>query len=305
MKQKLFFILLIILFNNNFAISQGCSDAGFCTIGSMKQNAENDSAKHHSLSVILTNGIGDEGVYVFTPGVQYDNQLNKHLSVQSKITANSASGNLGNATGLGDLIFSGSYSISKNSKWNKTFTAAFKVPLNNSNLKEEDKALPMGYQSSLGTLDFIAGFTITNNTWIFSTAYQQPISNPNGNTFLPEIWNTEDAYKFSPTIFFHRKADVLLKAGYNINFLKKLKINLGLLAIYHLANDTYTGMDVEQIELVGSDGLTLNATLNLIYKISNNFSFALTAGAPLTVRDIRPDGLTRSLVLSPELIFNF
>lgn len=298
--------MLLILFNYYFAEAQGCSDAGFCTIGSIKHNAyANDSTKDQSLSVILTNGIGDEGVYVFTPSVQYDNQLNEHWSIQSKLTANYASGGLGTARSLGDLYFSSSYQFSKSSKWNKTFTIGIKVPLNNSNLKAEDKALPMGYQSSLGTLDFIVGFTITNNRWIFSSGYQQPISNPNGNTFLPEIWNTEEAYKFSPSNLFHRKSDVLLKAGYKINSLKKLKINLGFLAIYHLTNDVYTSMDLEQIEIVGSEGLTLNATLNAVYNISSKFSLALTAGTPLIVRDIRPDGLTRSLVLSPEIIIKF
>ncbi|CAN5537529.1 hypothetical protein BH11BAC2_BH11BAC2_03040 [soil metagenome] len=307
MKIQLYLFLLLITIQIQ-GRSQGCSDAGFCTIGSMQHQVDgNDTTLHQSLSVILTNGIGDEGVYVFTPAVQYENQINRYLLVQAKITANYASGNLGDVSGLGDFYLTGSYSFIKNKKWSKVLTAALKLPLDNSNLKLQDKSLPMGYQSSLGTVDFIAGFTIRSSRWIFSLGYQQPLNTPNGNTFLPSDWNTAEANKFSPTNKFDRKADVLLKAGYKINALENLHFNLGLLAIYHLANDTYNDLSIsdDPITLKDSDGLTLNGTLNLVYKMSSRFSLGLTAGTPLIVRDLRPDGLTRAWVISPELIYKF
>ena len=103
------FTIFIFLLNTLLlckAAAQGCSDAGFCTIGHLKQLQAKDEAKQHQkISVLLPLGVGDESVFVFTPGLQYDNQFNKNWALQAKLTANTASGNLGSATGLGDLFF--------------------------------------------------------------------------------------------------------------------------------------------------------------------------------------------------------
>ena len=53
--------------------AQGCSDAGFCTIGNLNQHSRETSTQNkQKLTLILSNGIGDENVYVFTPGIQYE-----------------------------------------------------------------------------------------------------------------------------------------------------------------------------------------------------------------------------------------
>jgi hypothetical protein len=74
-----------------------------------------------------------------------------------------------------------------------------------------------------------------------------------------------------------------------------------------LGNDTYVDGNTSNkpIEITGSDGLTLNVTGAGWYSFSNKFSIGLLAGAPVVVRDIRPDGLTRSFTISTEFIFNF
>jgi hypothetical protein len=212
--QVLFFVCL---FSANHAYSQGCSDAGFCTIGSIKPH-ESDSiqVKRQKLSLLLGNGVGDENVYVFTPGIQYDNNLSQHWAVQARLTANYANGNLGKAVGLGDVFLTGIYSPANNSIWNLSFLFGTKLPLNSGDIRTENKPLPMQYQSSLGTIDVIAGITITNNKWLFATAIQQPVSGTNRNTFLPEYWQTPEADKYPPTNDFNRKGDVLLRVAYTI-----------------------------------------------------------------------------------------
>lgn len=118
------------------SLAQGCSDAGFCTIGSIKPNtSDSNSLKQKELSIILTNGIGDEGVYVFTPALQYDHGLNNRWALQSKITANRASGSLGNSFGLGDLFLSALYQVQQSKKWKSMLTFGTKLPLNNGNIK--------------------------------------------------------------------------------------------------------------------------------------------------------------------------
>jgi hypothetical protein len=307
-KSVVVFILLLSIVFNAQVYAQGCSDAGFCTIGSIKpQDSALQNIKKQKLTVVLANGIGDESVYVFTPGIQYDNQLSDRWAIQAKITVNYASGNLGNAFGLGDAYLSGTFSIKDKSSWKKSILFATKLPLNNGDIREGTKPLPMQYQSSLGTVDIIGGFSITNNKWAFATAFQQPLSGRNRNTFLPAYWNTAAASKYPPTNDFKRKGDVLLRAGYNVGVNKKFNINLGLLGIYHLGKDSYIDGNISNkpIEIAGSDGLTLNGTAAAWYRVSNKFSIGLTGGVPFVVRDVRPDGLTRKFVIAPEFIFHF
>jgi hypothetical protein len=305
-------LVIILLFTSLLSVSksnaQGCSDAGFCTVGNMKQHSSDSYSKNkQKLTLILSNGVGDESVYVFTPGIQYDNKLNKNWAIQAKITGNYANGNLGNATGLGDLFLSTTYTFNKLNNWETSLLLGTKLPLSNSDIRYGTKPLPMQFQSSLGTLDLLAGISVSNNKWSFASAYQQPLTGTNRNTFLPIYWNTPEANKYAPTNSFKRKGDVLLRAGYNIITKNKFDLTIGLLSIYHLGNDTYINGNISNkpIELVGSDGVTLNGTASMHYKLNTKFSIGLLAGAPFVVRDIRPDGLTRKFVLSPEIIFKF
>ncbi len=310
MKTGLIFFFLLIkttLFCSK-STAQGCSDAGFCTIGNFNKHTKDSfSQNKQKLSLILGNGIGDEDVYVFTPGVQYDYTFNRSWSVQGKITGNYAGGNLGNASGFGDLFLSATYSVPENNNWQTSFLFGTKLPLNKGDIHATGKPLPMQYQSSLGTIDLLAGVTIFNKKWLFSTAIQQPLTGTNGNTFLPAYWNTPQANKYSPSNDFNRKGDVLLRASYNLIANRKLDINIGLLGIYHVGKDTYIdgNLSNKPIALSGSEGLTLNGTAAIHYQLNNKFSIGLTGGVPFVVRDVRPDGLTRKFVLSPEFSFNF
>ncbi len=305
-------LVIILLFTSLLSVSksnaQGCSDAGFCTVGNMNQHSPDSYTKYkQKLTLILSNGIGDESVYVFTPGLQYDNKLNKNWAIQAKITGNYSNGNLGKATGLGDLFLSTTYTFNKLNNWETSLLLGTKLPLSNSDIRNGTKPLPMQFQSSLGTLDLLAGISVSNNKWSFASAYQQPLSGTNRNTFLPIYWNTPEANKYAPTNSFKRKGDVLLRAGYNLITKNKFDLTIGLLSIYHLGNDTYINGNISNkpIELVGSHGVTLNGTASMHYILNTKFSIGLSAGTPFVVREIRPDGLTRKFVLSPEIIFKF
>lgn len=130
---------IILFISGAFSIlyldAQGCSDAGFCTIGNLKPTAQNIAVKQ-KLSIGITNGVGDENVFVSTPSVQYDNQLSKQWAIQAKFTANYASGNLANVFGLGDLFVSGNYSTTNKQQWQTSYLVACKFPLNEGNLKK-------------------------------------------------------------------------------------------------------------------------------------------------------------------------
>ncbi|MCP9753529.1 DoxX family protein [Ferruginibacter sp. HRS2-29] len=289
-------------------MAQGCSDAGFCTIGHLnQQQTDNENKRHQKISLLLSAGVGDESVFVFTPGLQYDNQFNKKWALQAKITANSANGDLGSAAGLGDIFLSGIYSLPSKNNWQLSFTAGTKLPLNQSDLKQDGRSLPMQYQSSLGTIDLITGITITNNQWQFAAGWQQPLTGRNKNHFLPAYWASETADKYIPSNDLNRRADVLLRAGYHFKLNTKFSFNAGLLGICHLGEDTYIDGNISNkpIAIKGSGGLTLNATALASYQLNDKITLSLTGAVPFIVRDVRPDGLTREFVVSPEISFNF
>lgn len=308
--NKLIHLVLLVtacLFSTNL-FAQGCSDAGFCTIGNLNGATEkNDSSHKQKLSVILSSGIGDENVFVFAPAIQYDNQLSKRYAIQARLTANYATGDLGHAVGLGDLFVSTIYTIPKSKAWQSSFLLGVKLPLNRGDIRQGNKSFPMQYQSSLGTIDLLAGVSVSNARWLLAAALQQPLSGRNRNTFLPAYWNNGKANNYIPSNDFNRKGDILLKAVYTFKTNKRLLLNTGLLGIYHLGKDTYVDGNISNkpIAINGSDGLTLNGTAAIRYKASGSFSIGLSGAVPFVVRKLRPDGLTRKFVLSPEIIYHF
>lgn len=298
-------ITACFIFSSGYSIAQGCSDAGFCTLGNL--NPLHQKTGKQKLTIGITNGIGDEGVYVLTPSLKYDYKINSAWEIQAKLTSNYSSGNLGSAFGLGDLFINAQHTFNAASKWKTSLLIGTKLPLNNANLMVNGKSLPMQYQSSLGTVDAIAGLSITNNKWLFATAVQLPLTHHNGNQFLPSTFGNAAALKYPASNNFNRKADILLRANYEISATKKFNLNVGLLSIYHIANDSYKDALVsnDYIEIKGSKGITLNLTTAASFMLSKKITIGFLAGAPVAVRDVRPDGLTRSFSLNTDLIFNF
>ncbi len=97
----------------------------------------------------------------------------------------------------------------------------------------------------------------------------------------------------------------MLRISYPVNINNKLSVTPGLLPIYHLTNDKYTNALANEVEIEGSQGLTLNGNLFVDYEINSGNAVQLSAGAPFIVRDTRPDGLTRSYVLNLEYRIKF
>lgn len=155
--------------------AQGCSDAGFCTIGPLKPDARtlsSDKKNGQRITFLTPFGQGDDDVFVAAPGLQYDYFTTTGWNLQGKITANYADGSLGTALGAGDIYLSASRANALKNSWTFTYTAGLKIPLNQANASENGMPLPMQYQSSLGTLDVIAGATLSNQKWQISAGYQ-------------------------------------------------------------------------------------------------------------------------------------
>jgi len=160
--------------------------------------------------------------------------------------------------------------------------------------------LPLDYQSSLGTYDLVGGISYLFKKRIdISAGVQIPVINNNKNSFFTDEYSDTRVNNFASTNLFERKPDALLRLGYFLPIQKQsISIKPNLLFIYHLGDDNYTNRFNTKQAITGSNGLTLNAGINLVKTFANKNELELIAATPLIVRDVRADGLTRSAVLN-------
>jgi hypothetical protein len=300
MKNFIFLLLLSAFTGKSFA--QGCSDAGFCSLGALK-GINTHAAEKRRIDIGSNIGTGEESTFTINPYLQYTQELGKHFSVSGKVTATYANGFLGNSFGIGDFYGIATYKANDDhATSNIRILAGVKIPFTSSNQKNNDgRALPLDYQSSLGTYDAILGFNyILHKHWEFNAGVQVPVIHNNKNTFFPQEYSDKRAESFAPTNYFKRKSDVLLRSGYYFTTGKGFTIKPGVLAIYHVGNDTYEDQFGKRASINGSKGLTLNGTIMVSKQFKNKTSLELIAATPFIVRDVRADGLTRSFVANVQ-----
>lgn len=307
--NKLCASLFVSFFFAQQTTAQGCSDAGVCTIHSIKNNTENSGEADNTKNDLLIGfsfGKGERSISYYNPYIEYTRSLSDKTSVTGKVSFGTISGELANTYGLGDIFLSVNYAFDTKGKWQKSFIAGLKIPLDKADIVENGIHLPMPYQTSLGTTDFVAGLNFIHKSLGITAAFQQPLNSTNGNKFLPSDYPSEPlASEYFPTNKFYRKGDGLVRVSYNFNPVKKLSIRPSLLGIYHVDNDSYENMNKMKVEIPRSYGLTLNANIFLDYKVSKTSGFELSVGTPFVVRENRPDGLTRSLVAAIEYKVSF
>ena len=298
--KKVFLISAIILISN-FAFAQGCSDAGICSIGHGFQSTDKDVKNSIEIATIF--GAGESDVKYFSPYISYTRQINDKIELSTKVTFSTASGSFGTRGAFGDAFLIGKYSFAakNNTQWSTLL--GWKLPFTSSNLKINGYSLPLDYQSSLGTFDLFLGTNFKYRKWDFNAALQIPVFNNNKNSYFAAYSGTDD---FPTTNLFERKSDALFRATYTLNTKnQKFSFKPNVLFIYHLGEDSFENIFGKRENFVGSEGLTINGNLISTYNISEQKSIELSIAAPFVVRDIRPDGLTRSFVLALHYKISF
>ena len=284
-------VLIIILFANQ-AFSQGCSDAGICSINQGFTIEEETFKNHIEFATIF--GAGESDVRYFSPYVSYTKRFNDKFSFTSKVTFSTATGSFGARSQFGDAFLIGNYTFKEKNKKQWSALLGWKFPFTASNLKINGYSLPLDYQSSLGTIDLFLGTNLNYKKWDFNAAIQIPVFNLNKNSYFKEYGGTDD---FPSTNLFERKSDALLRATYSIKTAnKKFTFKPNVLFIYHLGEDSFENIFGQRESIKGSDGLTINGNLITSYNLSKQSSLQLSLATPFVVRDVRPDGLTRSFV---------
>ncbi|MCF6351642.1 MAG: hypothetical protein L3J06_01390 [Cyclobacteriaceae bacterium] len=302
------------------AYGQGCSDAGFCTMGAMKPDqAYNKKVKLKLRSIELSYY---QGQTTLTPVVTVINldagfSITKNLSGQIRLPYYSVKGNFANTSAIGDISLSLTQRLIDTENFDLSATIGTKIPTNNSAIKSSGKrvpgteglVLPMYYQTSLGSVDFVAGASLISSKWLIATGVQMALT-ANNNTWFADEWvgiypSEEYVRLYDDANLLKRGTDIMLRVERNFRF-SKYSFNVGLLPIFRITKDQIVDRDTQEyVKLEGSTGMALTALAGAAYNFNINNTVKFTYGQKITVRDVNPDGLTRNNVLIVAYLFRF
>lgn len=312
-------LFLFLSISISLLFGQGCSDAGFCTMGAMRPDQHYDKKIRLKLRSIEYNYY--EGKSNLTPEikahtVEANFTLNDNNLIHVKVPYLFTSGNFGKSNGLGDLSISVTRNIQAVWRGEVNATFGFKIPTNASNQEDSlGRDWPMYQQVSLGTFDIVAGAAYIERDWLIATGIQIPL-NKNKNDFNYNEWINNPVSEFNyPSVgyvlrydvatYLKRGIDVMLRVERNFRFVN-WNISAGLLPIYRITRDEIFNRGTQEREkLDGTRGLALSALFSAGYQINVSNGVKLIYGKKLTDRNVNPDGLTRKHVLSMSYIYRF
>ncbi|MFY0625634.1 MAG: hypothetical protein JXR07_05035 [Reichenbachiella sp.] len=320
-----FVVLCILLAPFHLAKGQGCSDAGFCTMGAMKpdqQYAKNVDIKLRSIELTSYMGATLLTPMIYSVTADVTLSITDRLFVQAKLPYQIVKGNLGETSGLSDVSLSLTSNVLNTKKGSLNVTLGTKIPTNDSDLASTDSEFgpegsdfPMYYQTSLGSYDLIVGASWINDKWLFATGVQIALTEnmndfrwgqwrgyPDGN--IKEEWDPyiED-YDLANNL--KRGTDIMLRIERNFRF-TNYNFSLGLLPIYRITKDERLDFNTgERIKIDGTTGLALSALASAGYSFNVNNGLKFIFGLKLAHRDVNPDGLTREYVLNLSYVYRF
>ncbi len=311
-------VTLFLVVSMASGYTQGCSDAGFCTMGAMKpdQNYSRRIAlKLRSIEFNYYRGTSLLTPIIYAANVDFNLAVTDRSSLQIKLPYQWIKGSLGENAGLGDISLSFTQNLKTTTRWSFNGTLGAKIPTNDANAKVKNEwtngqetPLHMYYQTSLGSYDGIAGFSVINQDWLFATGIQIAFTE-NGNEFVwggfPNYPSPEYVARYNRGIHLKRGTDVMLRIERNFKF-TNFNFTLGALNIYRITKDNVIIPGTEtRTDLDGTLGLALSVIGTFGYQFDVNSSIKLIQGIKLVDRDVNPDGLTRNEVFSLSYVYKF
>jgi hypothetical protein len=307
MSIKIVFLMVATLLSARL-MSQGCSDAGLCTAGSMKDNGASDEKWRFGFNTQY--GQGDQKVDIFTQQIEISRRLSEKVLIQAKMPWINTSGNLGNNQGIGDLVITGNYKHRVSDELVYNVNLGFRLPTGNTNAGNIDivanpgppTSLPMPYQTGLGTFDVLTGMDIRfHSVWQFALGFQLPLIQNNTNNFnalYASMVPNASGYFYSANL--KRQADIVARIEKKFELNKSIALFANIIPIYHVGDDEHTTYNGSKEVYQQSSGLTLNTGAGLIAELSKASVMRLSFAAPMITRKERPDGLTRHFVAGLE-----
>lgn len=297
------------------SIGQGCSDAGFCTMGAMKPDQAYDKSQSLKLKTIdFSNYVAltrFEDVIV-VQNLEVNVGIKRKSSFQLKLPYTTTIGPLANVSGLGDLTLSFTHLLWTNNTFQFSGTIGGKIPTGDGNKMLDGRTLPMYYQPSLGTYDAILGFSLISRKWMIATGYQHAFGTNNSNFSWGQWKDTEffeTALMYPTSRSLKRGEDIMFRIERNFRF-AKFNFALGLLEIYRINEDTRLNPQTSEREKANDDeGTSKGSALTLIcsggYNFSTKSALKVIVGRRIIKRHINPDGLSREWVFTLGYQFRF
>lgn len=308
LKKILFLVGLAVTQVNCFA--QGCSDAGFCTMGAMKPDQPYNKKvqlRLRTMELSFYRGTTTLTPVIYVATADFNFSLNQKNTFQLKVPYQFVSGRLANTGSVGDISLCFTRNIFSSDKFDLNLSVGGKIPTNQSDKSVDGRPLPMYYQTSLGTYDFITGLSFINRKWLFATGIQIPL-NENNNQFIWSAWNGTDekAYVdlYTQAKNLRRGIDVMLRVERNFRW-SQFNCSIGLLPIYRINRDEFTNSDNIRVIREDASGLALSGIVTAGYNFNTRSGVRLLIGHKIIQRDLNPDGLTRELVNSVTYIYRF
>jgi hypothetical protein len=306
----LYTIVFVLWYEN--VTAQGCSDAGFCTMGAMKPDQPFNKKiefKLRSMEVSFYRGTTTLTPIVHVATADLNFGINKKTSFQVKLPYQFVTGRLANTSGLGDISLCFTRNIYTSEKFDLNLSLGGKIPSNNADKQTKGFALPMYYQTSLGTYDVITGISLINRKWLLATGIQVPL-NKNNNQFVWQQW-VEDGGPSTPAYIekynnakeLKRGIDLMVRVERNWRF-SRLNFTLGILPIYRITNDEIT-KEGKRFKPDGASGLAMSGIFTTGYHFNVQSGVKLLLGHKFTQRDFNPDGLTREFVSTISYFYRF
>jgi hypothetical protein len=301
--------LLCCLLPVSRLFSQGCSDAGICTLSAFQPGSANADDRPNQLRIGTGFGLADYNIAVLSSMLEYHRQWGARFRTDLRLSHLSHFEEFhGSIHGLGDVFLTGNFQASDR----LSTSIGLKIPLTDGDRRDRDgNPMPMDLQSSLGTLDLIAGIGCRIWNLDLFLAWQQPFTQ-NTNAYIHPCDQVpidpcpiEFDHEYPTTNGFRRAGDLMFRATRPWHAGGRWTVTPGLLGIYHLADDSFADMDGVRRPIMGSRGLTLNLNVFLDYSLHGRGNIQFQLGAPAIVREARPDGLTRALVAGLQYRHSF
>jgi len=319
-------VTLLLFVASTIAFGQGCSDAGFCTMGAMKPDqpySKRIAVKLQSAEFSFYRGTTTLTPIIYVATADLNFSIKRKNTFQVKLPYQAVDGRLAKTQGMGDISLCFTRNIYNSDKFNLNLSFGAKIPTNHSDKtvkaptgEPERWPLPMYYQTSLGTYDLISGISLINRKWLLATGIQVPL-NHNHNQFVWSRWAEAEsdlrayADEYNQAKDLKRGIDVMFRVERNFRF-SKFNFSAGLLPIYRVTRDefvksTSTAKDAPEIKVrpPQAQGLACSAIFTAGYNFDVRSGVKVLIGHKLKQRVTNPDGLTRELVSSITYIYRF
>ncbi|MDX1905304.1 MAG: hypothetical protein SFU27_14215 [Thermonemataceae bacterium] len=302
--MKFVLSIFLVIFTQQFVFSQGCSSAGFCTMGSLKANQSYSSVHKVKINYIeLSHLVANNGLGEVINASTLDASLSvgKRNRLQIRLPYAWVNGNFGQTKGFGDVYLAYSRNLLQKSTYSIDASIGTKFPRFTTALASpEGKPLPMYYSPSLGTYDIILGLSYLSEKWLLGIGYQAPLGKGDTDNFFdPKSWAdtplSEIAKNYDYSVNFKRGQDIMLRLERNFRW-GAYNLFVGAMPVYRITSDEVVDEQGLKKEVKDSQGLALTGIMGGSYSLNVHNRIKLFYGHKILARKVNVDGLMKESV---------